>query len=85
MHHKGRPPLTKEFLRYLTIEKGLSENTVSNYGKDLALLTHYAYQLSTSIQALHARDVRNFICPTVTRRPRPGNSTPDRKRRPRLL
>lgn len=61
MHPKGRPPLTKEFLRYLTIEKGLSDNTVSNYGKDLARLTHYAYQLSKSIQALHAHDVRCFI------------------------
>ena len=61
MHCKGRPPLTKEFLRYLTIEKGLSENTISNYGKDLARLTHYAYQLGTPIQALNARDVRHFI------------------------
>lgn len=61
MHRKGRPPLTKEFLRYLIIEKGLSENTVFNYRKDLARLTHYAYQLNTSVQALHARDVRHFI------------------------
>jgi integrase/recombinase XerD len=61
MRPKGRPPLTKEFLRYLTIEKGLSDNTICNYGKDLARLTHYAYQLNTSVQALHARDVRHFI------------------------
>ncbi len=61
MHPKGRPPLTKEFLRYLTIEKGLSDNTIYNYGKDLARLTHYAYHLGTSIQALDARDVRHFI------------------------
>lgn len=61
MRPKGRPPLTKEFLRYLTIEKGLSDNTISNYGKDLTRLTHYAYQLSTPIQALHARQLRNFI------------------------
>jgi integrase/recombinase XerD len=61
MRPKGRPPLTKEFLRYLTIEKGLSANTIYNYGKDLARLTHYAYHLSTSIQALDARDVRHFL------------------------
>lgn len=61
MHPKGRPPLTKEFLRYLRIEKGLSDNTIYNYGKDLARLTHYAYHLSTSIQALDARDVRHFL------------------------
>ncbi len=61
MRRKGRPPLTKEFLRYLSIERGLSDNTIYNYGKDLARLTHYAYQLSTPIQALQARDLRNFI------------------------
>ena len=61
MHLKGQPPLTKTFLRYLTIEKGLSDNTVFNYAKDLARLTNYAYQLNTSVQALHARDVRHFI------------------------
>lgn len=61
MHPKGRPPLTKEFLRYLTIEKGLSDNTISNYGKDLARLTHYAYELNTSVQALDARDLRQFM------------------------
>jgi len=61
MHPKGRPPLTKEFLRYLTIEKGLSDNTIYNYGKDLARLTQYAYHLSTSIQALDARDLRHFL------------------------
>ena len=60
MRPKG-PPLTKEFLRYLIVEKGLSDNTVSNYRKDLARLTHYAYQLSTTIEALQARDLRNFI------------------------
>jgi len=61
MHPNGRPPLTKEFLRYLTIEKGLSDNTIYNYGKDLARLTQYAYHLSTSIQALDARDLRHFL------------------------
>ena len=61
MRPKGQPPLTKEFLRYLIVEKGLSENTVSNYRKDLARLTHYAYQLNTTIENLQARDLRNFI------------------------
>jgi integrase/recombinase XerD len=60
MRPKG-PPLTKEFLRYLIVEKGLSDNTVSNYRKDLARLTDYAYQLSTTIETLQARDLRNFI------------------------
>lgn len=61
MRAKDKTPLTKQFLRYLEIEKGLSTNTLSNYGKDLARLTHYAYQASKPIQALHARDLRYFI------------------------
>jgi len=61
MRAKDESPLTKQFLRYLEIEKGLSTNTVSNYGKDLTRLTHYAYLASKPIQALHARDLRHFI------------------------
>lgn len=61
MRHKGRPPLTKQFLRYLAVEKGLSDNTISNYRRDLARLTHYAYQLSTPVETLHASDLRIFI------------------------
>jgi integrase/recombinase XerD len=55
------PPLTKQFLRYLRIEKGLSENTIMNYAKDLARLTHYAYQAGQQIQDLRPRDLRTFI------------------------
>ena len=61
MRHKGRPPLTKQFLRYLAVEKGLSDNTISNYRSDLARLTHYAYQLSTPVETLNASDLRIFI------------------------
>src|SRR5712664_837566 len=55
------PPLTKQFLHYLRIEKGLSENTIKNYAKDLARLTHYAYQVGQQIQDLRPRDLRAFI------------------------
>lgn len=61
MRHKGRPPLTKQFLRYLAVEKGLSDNTISNYRGDLARLTHYAYQLSTPVETLDASYLRIFI------------------------
>jgi len=54
------PPLTKQFSRYLRIEKGLSENTIKNYAKDLARLTHYAYQAGQQIQDLRPRDLRTF-------------------------
>jgi integrase/recombinase XerD len=60
MPHKG-PPLTKLFLRYLTIEKGLSPNTIANYANDLARLTHFAYQAQKPVEQLRARDLRQFI------------------------
>lgn len=55
------PPLTKQFLSYLRIEKGLSENTLKSYANDLARLTHYAYQSRQAIQSLCARDLRTWI------------------------
>ena len=61
MRHNGRPPLTKEFLRYLAVEKGFSANTLANYGNDLARLTNYAYHAGQPIQDLLASDLRNFI------------------------
>lgn len=60
MHSQG-PPLTKTFLSYLRVEKGLSENTISSYAKDLARLTHFAYQVKTPIENLRVSDLRKFI------------------------
>lgn len=54
-------PVTKLFLRYLRIEKGLSENTIYNYGKDLRRLTHFAYQSARPIHQLRATDIQEFI------------------------
>lgn len=60
MPRKG-PPLTKLFLSYLTIEKGLTENTTANYANDLARLTHFAYRAKKPIDNLGTRDLRQFI------------------------
>ena len=60
MPRKG-PPLTKLFLSYLTIEKGLTENTTANYANDLARLTHFAYQAQKPVENLQARYLRQFI------------------------
>ena len=60
MARKG-PPLTKLFLSYLTIEKGLSQNTTANYANDLARLTHFAYKTHKQLETLRARDLRQFI------------------------
>jgi len=60
MPRKG-PPLTKLFLSYLNIEKGLSRNTIANYANDLARLTHFAYQAHKPIEQLQAGELRQFI------------------------
>jgi integrase/recombinase XerD len=60
MHSQG-PPLTKTFLAYLRVEKGLSENTISSYATDLTRLTHFAYQTELPIQNLNVSDLRKFI------------------------
>ena len=60
MPRKG-PPLTKLFLNYLTVEKGLSRNTITNYANDLARLTQFAYQAQTPIEQLGATNLRQFI------------------------
>lgn len=54
-------PLTKLYLRYLRVEKGFSENTIYNYGKDLRRLTHFVYQSPRPIQHLRPSDIREFI------------------------
>src|ERR1044072_9969593 len=55
------PPLTKRFLRYLTIEKGLTTNTTTNYANDLARLTNFAYHAHKPIEQLQPDDLRYFI------------------------
>lgn len=60
MPDKG-PPLTKQFLSYLEIEKGLSGNTLRSYRADLRHLTQYAYEAKKPIQSLTAADLRGWI------------------------
>lgn len=55
------PPLTTRFLRYLTVEKGLTTNTTTNYANDLARLTNFAYHSHTPIEHLKPHDLRQFI------------------------
>src|SRR5215207_9990639 len=55
------PPLTKLFIHYLTVEKGLTTNTTTNYANDLARLTNFAYQAQKPIEHLQPPDLRQFI------------------------
>lgn len=58
---RNGPPLTTRFLRYLTVEKGLTTNTTTNYANDLARLTNFAYHSHTPIEHLQPHDLRQFI------------------------
>lgn len=55
------PPLTTLFLRYLNVEKGLTNNTTANYAYDLARLTDFAYHEHKPIEHLQPHDLRQFF------------------------
>lgn len=50
-------PLIKLFLAYLTIERGLSPNTVQSYGRDLAQLQKWSSANNNTIRGLSSRDI----------------------------
>ena len=54
-------PLIKLFLDYLTIERGLSANTVQSYGRDLAQLQRWSTENQNSIRGLTGRDIDRHI------------------------
>lgn len=53
----------KDYQDYLRIERGLSENTVQNYGLDIKKLAHYLKQIQTDTNPvqLNEEQVREFI------------------------
>lgn len=54
--------LIDEFLNYLTVERGLSRNTISSYGTDL---THFAAYMETKgvtdIEKVKRQDITNYM------------------------
>lgn len=56
----------KDYQDYLRIERGLSENTVQNYGLDIKKLAHYLKQIQTDTSPvqLSEEQVREFIYQT---------------------
>ncbi|HEY3037571.1 MAG TPA: site-specific tyrosine recombinase XerD [Pyrinomonadaceae bacterium] len=54
-------PLIKRFLDYLTIERGLSANTVQSYGRDLAQLQKWSSANNNTIRGLSNRDIDRHI------------------------
>jgi integrase/recombinase XerD len=53
--------LSREFLNYIQVEKGLSTNTLESYRRDLAKLHEWAAANSKQIERLERKDLREWI------------------------
>lgn len=53
--------LTREFLAYVQVEKGLARHTLDGYGRDLARLESWARESRKPIQELTRQDLRKWI------------------------
>ncbi len=53
--------LTREFLSYLQVERGLAKNSLSSYKRDMAKLKKYAEDEGLDIVHLSRTDLRGFI------------------------
>jgi len=53
----------KDYKSYLRIERGLSENTISNYSRDLKKLTRYLEQMDTAPSpiTISRGDIQEFV------------------------
>ncbi|HEY3102676.1 MAG TPA: site-specific tyrosine recombinase XerD [Pyrinomonadaceae bacterium] len=53
--------LTREFLTYIQVEKGLSANTLQNYARDIRRLQAWAADKGRRIERLERKDLREWI------------------------
>src|SRR5437667_1663119 len=53
--------LTKEFLTYIRVERGLARNTLESYAADLTRLNKWATKTGKPIQDLTRQDLRKWI------------------------
>lgn len=53
--------LTREFLSYLQVERGLAKNSLASYKRDLAKLRKFSDEEELDIVHLSRRDLRGFI------------------------
>jgi len=53
--------LKKSFLQYLEVERGLSENTLAAYRRDLGKLERFARSKNKKLGTLSAADIRAFL------------------------
>lgn len=54
--------LIKSYIRYLRLEKGLSENTIEGYSRDLQKLLSYIGLGNLTRETLQKVDIHQFIC-----------------------
>ena len=57
----GTRELTREFLTYIQVEKGLSRNTLQNYARDISRLKTWADTKRKRIEQLDRKDLREWI------------------------
>src|ERR1043165_7304845 len=53
--------LVREFITYMQVEKGLAQNSLESYRRDLARLEEWAARERKSIQSLTCKDLRGWI------------------------
>ncbi len=53
--------MRESFLHYLEVERGLSNNTLAAYRRDIAKLEHFAEKKKKKVQKLDSNDVREFL------------------------
>ena len=52
----------KRFLAYLTLEKGMSQNTAQAYSDDVDKLTRYLADAGIGIEHATTDDLERFVC-----------------------
>ncbi len=60
-HPTGLQNQARSFLTYIGVEKGLAENTLLAYGRDLAKFTLFAAGRGKSLEALDRGDIVDFL------------------------
>lgn len=55
------PPIVKSFLQFLQMERGLSENTVAAYRRDLTKLNQHLLEQNTSLKKVTHRQLETFV------------------------
>jgi len=59
--HRPTSPLAERYLEHLTVERGLSENTLAAYAADIAALLTFLEKIGSSLQACSQRDLFLFL------------------------